>query len=412
MKRIERGFYFFLKNPFGLFLVLYLSSFVIIGQDYFTFDSIYRRNPVLEPVFKERVKHRLQIIFTQIIRGKSGEVDFKDYTFNVSDSNFYYCASLVKLPCSILALIKAKELKIPLDAIMFTDSIEPCHSMYRNDLSSTNGLPSLGQYIRRMLVTSDNQAYSRVFEFLGVDFIHEKMGDLGFPNIFIVHKFDGNCLFTDGGGSSPLSFYNDSLKLLYHQDALHPVKAYANPIGKPGLGRGYYNSKRKLVMQERDFSLYNYIALGDIHRMLKKAVMPLAFPKSDRIPLDEADRQFLLHYLTIYPRQCKSPVYPAKKYYDSYKKYFIFGDSRSEILDTNIRITNIVGQYYGFLADCAYIKNSKLKVEFFLSAVSYFNEDGILGDGKDEVESVGMPFMAELGRAFYNYEVQENRKKR
>ena len=41
-----------------------------------------------------------------------------------------------------------------------------------------------------------------------------------------------------------------------------------------------------------------------------------------------------------------------------------------------------------------------------LSAVIYANEDGVLNDGKYDYYNVGMPFLAELGRQFYNYELR------
>jgi hypothetical protein len=58
------------------------------------------------------------------------------------------------------------------------------------------------------------------------------------------------------------------------------------------------------------------------------------------------------------------------------------------------------------MIDCARIYDQKNNIEFMLSAVIYANEDGVLNDGKYDYYNVGMPFLAELGRQFYNYELR------
>ncbi len=95
------------------------------------------------------------------------------------------------------------------------------------------------------------------------------------------------------------------------------------------------------------------------------------------------------------------------KYPDNHKKYFVFGDaygSRSALRSGPVRIFNIVGKSDGYLSDCAYIVDFECGIEFFLSAVIYVNSDQVLKDGRYEYESVGMPFLAELGRTVYEYE--------
>lgn len=40
-----------------------------------------------------------------------------------------------------------------------------------------------------------------------------------------------------------------------------------------------------------------------------------------------------------------------------------------------------------------------------LSAVIYTNEDEVLNDGKYDYKTIGLPYLAELGRQFYKYEL-------
>ena len=86
----------------------------------------------------------------------------------------------------------------------------------------------------------------------------------------------------------------------------------------------------------------------------------------------------------------------------------MYGDSKKTIIDTDIKITNIVGQSYGFMIDCAYIQNKKENVEFMLSAVIYTNENQIMNDGKYEYNTIALPFLAELGRQVYGFELKKN----
>jgi hypothetical protein len=109
----------------------------------------------------------------------------------------------------------------------------------------------------------------------------------------------------------------------------------------------------------------------------------------------------------MYPRESKYPTY-SNTYFDSYKKYFMYGDSKKQITNEDISITNIVGQSYGFMIDCAYIKNKKENIDFMLSAVIYANEDGVINDGKYEYNTIALPFLAELGRQIYDFELKRN----
>ena len=73
------------------------------------------------------------------------------------------------------------------------------------------------------------------------------------------------------------------------------------------------------------------------------------------------------------------------------------------------RIFNKEGDAYGFLTDIAYIVDFKNNVEFMLSATIYCNQDGILNDDKYDYETIGLPFMKNLGRLIYDYELKRER---
>lgn len=389
-----------------LFFVCLLSSIskIIIAQE-FSFETILTSRPILKKVSSNAKKYRLQIIYTQINRDASGKPSFKDYTYRL-DSDYFYCASLVKLPVSILALEKTKDLRVQSSAIMFTDSANACQHKVTKDTTSKNGYPSVAQYIKRMALVSDNFAYGRVYEFLGVDYIHNRLNELGFSKTRIVHRFDGGCSGKEHVITNPVTFYKKDLSPLLSLDQQIATKTYENPLGIVKVGKAYINAKNKKINEPKDFTQMNYLPLSEVHLMLQKLIFNNYLPLAQRYNVIEEDRESLINQLTLYPRESSYPTYNTKTYYDSYKKYFIYGDTKKMITNSDIKITNIVGQSYGFMADCAYIKNETKGIEFMLSAVIYTNEDEIINDGKYEYNTIALPFLAELSRQIYNYELK------
>jgi hypothetical protein len=75
----------------------------------------------------------------------------------------------------------------------------------------------------------------------------------------------------------------------------------------------------------------------------------------------------------------------------------------------NIRIFNKEGDAYGQLLDVAYIVDFDKNIEFFLSAEIYCNQDGVINDDKYDYETIGYPFMKNLGKVIYDYEVNRKR---
>jgi hypothetical protein len=156
-----------------------------------------------------------------------------------------------------------------------------------------------------------------------------------------------------------------------------------------------------------DFSLKNRISLEALHNILISLVFPDRVPAKQRFNITDADRQFLLKYMSQLPTESTYPPYSADtvSHHSLSGKYFMFGAEKGEY-PKNLRIFNKTGGAYGQLLDVAYVVDYAAKVEFFLSAVIYCNSDGILNDDKYDYETTGKPFLKNLGQAIYNYELQ------
>ena len=159
-----------------------------------------------------------------------------------------------------------------------------------------------------------------------------------------------------------------------------------------------------------DFSKKNRLGLEELNRILVSIIFPENLKAGERFNISEDDRQFVLKYMSQYPTESQYPPYAADtaNYWPTYCKFLYYGAAK-ENPDANIRIFNKVGDAYGHMIDAAYIVDYKNKIEFFVSAIIYCNSDGILNDDQYDYASVGKPFMKNLGRVVYDYELKRKR---
>ncbi|OFY86152.1 MAG: hypothetical protein A3F72_06780 [Bacteroidetes bacterium RIFCSPLOWO2_12_FULL_35_15] len=383
-----------------------------IVEDNFIENFLKQYPEKFNTILKYPDKYEVQIIYTQINRDEKNIPSFRQYTYRLDPENYFYAASLVKLPCSALALEKINNLNIPelnKNIRMQTDSAAVCQKKVIYDATAFKNDPTVAHYIKRMLLISDNDAYGRIYEFLGQQYMNEELWKKGYPDIRITHRFDAACNTAQNRSTNPVSFYNDQGKCVYSQTKQTNQTELSNPFGTVKKGIGYIDKKGKLQMQPKDYTYMNNMSLQDITEVLKSLMFPNSVEEKKRFNLTKEDYDFLYKYLSMYPRESDDPKYKMKDFEDSYKKYFIYGTHHKKIENDTIRIFNIVGQSYGYLSDCAYIVNTDRKIEFMLSAVIYVNEDGIINDGKYEYKTIGFPFLADLGNSFYIYELKRKK---
>ena len=120
----------------------------------------------LGPVFSDPEKYRLQIIYTRIDRDGQQQPQFTDYHFGVGTDTYFYPASTVKLPAVALALEKLNDLKNACnkDTPFFTAPLRGNNTGVHRDPTAPDGLPSIANYIKKIFLTSDNDAYNRLYE--------------------------------------------------------------------------------------------------------------------------------------------------------------------------------------------------------------------------------------------------------
>ncbi|MDF1611791.1 serine hydrolase [Stygiobacter electus] len=390
-----------------LLTILFLTCNFNFAQENLI-EKLLRQNPqYFSTVLSNIDTFEVQIIYTQINRDKNNYPKFTTYKFNVDPKKYFYPASTVKLPLAVLSLEKINKLKIS-GLTKFTplkiDSVREGQTSVTIDTSSVNGLPSIANYVKKVLLVSDNDAYNRLYEFLGQEYINEQLHKKGFKDVKIIHRFVPLSI-EQNRYTNPITFY-DGEKILYQQPEQYNNKTYSFDLKGLLKGIGYLDSKDSLIKKPFDFSNKNYISLETLHNILKAIIFPET--QKNKFNLTNEDYKFLYKYMSMFPRESKKPGYDST-HHDSYVKYFLFGDSKEKIPD-NIRIFNKVGLAYGYLIDVAYIVDFKNKVEFMLSAVIHVNKNKIYNDGIYEYEQIGLPFLSKLGKVVYEYELNRNKK--
>ena len=366
-------------------------------------------SPLLKNILQHPDSFRYQLIYTRIDRDKNNKPHFKNFYYNFDPENYFNPASTVKMPLAFLSLEKINSLKqygITKFTPMLTDSAWSGQSIVIADSTSSNGLPSVAQYIKKIFLVSDNDAYTRLYEFLGQQHINTRLHQMGYDDVRITRRFVPMNA-EENRHTNPIRFVEDG-KLLYKQPASYNTDSF-NFSKKILIGKAHWNSDDSLINTPMDFTTHNNISLEDLRKILQSVLFPESVPAKQRFNLMDDDYKFLYQYMSELPYESRFPTYDTSEYFSSYTKFFMFKSGHTPI-PSYIRVFNKPGWSYGFLTDVAYIVDFKNNVEFMLSGVVYVNRDGVLNDDKYEYDEIGYPFFKEVGDIIYQYELKRKRK--
>jgi hypothetical protein len=364
---------------------------------------------LLQSVLSQPETFRYQVIYTQINRDKKNKPTLTNYYYNVDPHRYFNPASMVKMPLAFLSLEKLNVLDEP-DVNLYTymqfDSAWSRQTKLYKDSTAEYGLPSIAQFIRKAFLISDNDAYNRMYEFVGQGETNRRLHEMGYPETRITRRFM-RMNTEENRHTNPIRFISRDGSLIWRQQPAYNKDSFDfSRVYK--MGKGHLDANDSLINEPIDFTKANNYPLEDMQQHLQSVMFPLSVPAKKRFKLEQDDYDFLYRYLSQYPSETDWPKYDTSEYYDSYVKFFFKKGSRS--MPPHVRVFNKVGWAYGCLTDVSYVADFKNKVEFMLSVTIYVNSDGILNDNKYEYETVGWPFMYKIGQAIYNYELGRRRK--
>jgi cell division protein FtsI/penicillin-binding protein 2 len=172
-----------------IFLLCLLPMLVSAQKN--TLSKILDRNAALAPVLREQDKYRVQIVYTQIDRDAANRPKFTTYTYGMAADRYFYPASTVKMPAALLALEKMNKVQVlglDRNCVMISGAGTPPQTPATKDETSATGLPSLAHYIRKLFIVSDNDAFNRIYEYLGQEYLTRRLWEKGYTDARILHR--------------------------------------------------------------------------------------------------------------------------------------------------------------------------------------------------------------------------------
>ena len=370
------------------------------------FDFILNSKiPEIKKIKNNLSNHEVQILYSSIQRDSLGKPLFEEFSYNLDKNYYYYPASTVKLPISILAIqkinyLKDKGFEISINTpFIVIDSKNDLISI-NNDSNNENEVLSVANCIKKIFLYSDNDCYNYLFDFLGKDEINHQLQKKGLNNTQIYHKFLKN---SDNLNSWRFLFISNR-DTIYNQNSIKSILNNSNKNLKSVIKGNKFIYNNQLINGPFDFNYKNQISIRDLNDILKRIIFPENFQKDERFDLQESDYNFLKYWMSRTSIEDNNiNMINKNKYWDSYSKFFIYGDKKGEMND-DIRISNKVGMAYGTLTDVAYVKDKINNIEFMLTATILVNDNDTFNDDIYEYDSKGIPFLSALGRQVLKYE--------
>ncbi len=348
-------------------------------------------------------QYQVQLIWSRITRDARdlrGRPRLRRFEYGLTSRRWFSAASVSKLP---MALLMAERLSAHgLDAsaqIRLSAAPETGEWPAEEPLSET-----FQRGCNRTFAVSENVPFNRWYAYLGADAVHARLATLGYPDTRLIARLGsvdraanrrsggGDLLATDG-------------RVLERTEATTAAERRF-PFGSAMAGSGWQNDDGSVVPGPRDFSYANFMPLADSLGMLQAFVLPETVPEKRRWKIAEPLRTQLLRTLALHPRDSDDPRYDEAEYPDGYARWFLVGDGKQRYPD-GVQAPGKSGMAYGYLSEVAYLQDRDSGAECLLAAAIHVNRDGIYNDDRYEYESIGLPFLAALGRAVLDVERED-----
>jgi len=273
------------------------------------------------------------MLYSQVDRDSQNVPIFRTYTYRIDEERYYYPASTVKFPAAVLSLEKLNLLKIEglnRNTILHIDSAFSGQTRVMEDSTANDFQPSIAQYIKKIFLVSDNDAYNRLYEFLGQEYINQRLEELGFPSVKIIRRLEVPLSAAENRATNPLAFFQGE-KTIYHQPLVVSKKHFKLVMKDIEQGKGYYKNG-ELIQQPMDFSYSNFFPLNAQQELMRVVMFPETVSPGKLLNLTADDYEFIYRYMSMLPRESDIETYrDSSRYFDGYLKFLMFGATREKI---------------------------------------------------------------------------------
>lgn len=369
-------------------------------EDDAAFVADLRKMPEMRAVMADPEKYRAEILLTEVRppKHKDGRPEMLRHAFRV-DREYFYPASAIKLTAAVAGLEALAErgrargrTYAPDCAMKIFDSTAGTYE--EKDITDyVTGRLNIAHELKKMLVISDNEAFNRMFAFVGHREMNTRMWKLGLPTVRIRHRL-GNVKDLDDPTITPevIIVPGDGGAELMTPERSSSLMLFAVRDAGTKVGRAHVEGNVQ-VPGPMDFSEKNRIGIRDLQRLLTKIVLPEA---EDALPqYDDDGRALLLSLLSMLPSQSRLTGFDTSL--DELQRLSYPGVNRVVPPSSKVRLYGKSGRAYGFSVENSFAFDPETKRGFFLTATIYTNDGGIVGSDHYEYGEIANPFFAALG---------------
>ena len=341
---------------------------------------------------KDKEKYEIQILYSEVSKNTLGQTEFNDFQFQLNDQKYFYPASTIKLPITVMALSKINELRAGGSNISLKSKIKLSLINDKKEIIIKDSITSFQNLIADVFLVSDNSASNVLIDFLGYNYFNLSMRNSGYENTYLNHKFNPDPFIDSKWIISTLD--NDIISSKENKITVFARSDISNlKKGKKRFIDG------EIINEPLDFSSKNRSSLTDMHNIIKNLIYPEI--TLSKFNLNVEDYDFLRYWMSRLTFEDLGNKYITNdKFFNSYNKFFIHGID-TVLKKTDVRVYNKIGQAYGTSTDSAYIKNYKEDIEFFLTATIYTNNNEIINDDIYEYSNIAIPFLSKLSNILY-----------
>ncbi len=333
-------------------------------------------------------KYRFQFVATSFKEGKIAK------SVSYGTDQYYYPASLVKVPTALVFLEIMKERNIPMDSYPVFDTVNACGSTKFVDICNDHHV-SFEQMLKELLVVSDNHFYNALFHIITPEQLNARLKAKGFEGIKIYRAFTG-CDPVDQLRTYPFKIEGSTIGgASYHQSSSEMDSTVLNAEYEYTedrlFGSKHENSEGEIVDGPYDLNYQIEIPLDQMHQIMLAFMYPNLVQESQRWNITSKERAYLEELLGAYPSEIEGSYRSLKRYDDFEYKYVRNTEGYAEG-----RTFGKLGLSYGFASETVYVPSEGVGNGVLLTYSVYVNSNDIVNDGEYDYETVARPFAEAL----------------
>jgi len=370
---------------------------------------LLNKDPLLDQVINNPSKYYFQLIYTKVEK-RDNKINYHTYSIN-QGKQYYYPASLIKFPLTFVALEKLTSLKDSGVNINDSISVNTCSCDFAtNNYVSKHRNPTMLQFLREMMIMSNNDAYNLYFDFVGRDLFNARMHSMNIFDIQMKNRFTGGCGEENNKSSGGITFNKNNADKAYTIPCSKSIQNWIiDSVKYPVFfeTKSYY--KKKVVTNKQNNAANNYVSLLQAHLLLINLMHPNSGIYKNDFNIDASYKKQFIKAIGSFPRELEMSSYDTANLADYYYKFFI-DPKVIQTKDNSIRVYNKVGLASGFVSDVSYFYDSTNQIEYFISAAILSKK---ANSNENNYNDLGIPILRKIGGLIYTDELynRKNEKK-